>query len=144
MLSIPQMILDDMLSHARREAPDECCGLLAGVGLDVTALYQIANLPADDPAVADMDVPSDRRLRYVMDPKAQLAAFKKMRQDGQTLLAIYHSHPHSPAYPSATDVRLAVYPDVRYIILSLCEEPAIRAFRIAGQEVAEEAITPIV
>jgi proteasome lid subunit RPN8/RPN11 len=125
-----------MVAHAREEAPNECCGLLAGVE-QISALFRIANLPSDAPLVADLQVPPDRRFRYVMDPAQQLRAFKKMREDDLTLLAIYHSHPHSPAYPSATDVRLAVYPDVHALIVSLEHDPDVRAFRIVGQAITE-------
>src|SRR5581483_4154620 len=111
MIKIPQSVIDNMISHAQSEAPNECCGLLGGRGEIVEEIYRITNLPADDPKIADLKVPADRRFRYMMDPKEQLLAFKKMREGGTTLVGIYHSHPHSPAYPSATDVRLAFYSD---------------------------------
>ncbi len=135
-LRIPRSILDGMIAHAREEAPNECCGLLAGAQ-EIGTLFRISNLPSDAPLVADLQVPPDRRLRYIMDPAEQLRAFKQMREEGLTLRAIYHSHPHSPAYPSATDVRLAVYPDVHYIIVSLAHDPDVRAFRIVHQTVTE-------
>jgi proteasome lid subunit RPN8/RPN11 len=128
--------LDEIVAHAREEAPNECCGLLAGVA-QINALFRIANLPSDAPLVADLQVPPDRRLRYIMDPAQQLRAFKQMRAEGLALLAIYHSHPHSPAHPSATDVRLAVYPDVHYLIVSLEHHPDVRAFRIIAQTITE-------
>lgn len=138
MLQIPKNIIDEMITHARAEAPNECCGLLSGKENVVSEIYKIGNLPADDPAVADLKVPPDRRFRYVMDPKEQLRAFKTMRTSGTELLAIYHSHPHSPAYPSATDVRLAFYTDTYYLIISLeKEKPEIRTFRIIDQKIIE-------
>lgn len=130
-----------MISHARTEAPNECCGLLAGREGVISKIYKISNLSADDPAIADLKVPPDRRFRYVMDPREQLRAFKEMREGGTELLAIYHSHPHSPAYPSATDVRLAFYSETHYLIISLKSgSPEIRAFRIIDQEITEEVI----
>ncbi len=142
MISIHKKIMDEMIAHAQEEAPYECCGLLAGTE-EVSALFRIANLPSDAPLVADLRVPPDRRLRYIMDPVQQLRAFKQMRAEGIELLAIYHSHPHSPAYPSATDVRLAVYPDVHYLIVSLEKGPDVRAFRIVGRQITETGIRTI-
>lgn len=130
-----------MIAHARAEAPNECCGLLSGKAGVMSEIYKIANLPSDDPAVVDLKVPPDRRLRYIMDPREQLRAFKEMRESGTDLLAIYHSHPHTPASPSATDVRLAFYPDVHYLIISLEKaQPTVRAFRIVDQKITEEQI----
>ncbi|WP_202882128.1 Mov34/MPN/PAD-1 family protein [Candidatus Manganitrophus noduliformans] len=141
MLQIPKTLIDEMIAHAQAEAPNECCGLLSGKENVVSEIYQIGNLPADDPAIADLKVPPDRRFRYVMDPKEQLRAFKAMRKSGTELLGIYHSHPHSPAYPSATDVRLAFYTDTYYLIISLeKEKPEIRTFRIIDQKISEATI----
>ncbi|TAK10142.1 MAG: M67 family peptidase [Candidatus Manganitrophaceae bacterium] len=141
MFQISNSMIDQLIAHAQAEAPNECCGLLAGKEGVVSEMYQIANLPAEDPAIADLKVPPDRRFRYVMDPKEQLRAFKEMRKGGTELLAIYHSHPHSPAYPSATDVRLAFYADVHYLIISLeKEKPMVRAFRIIDQKITEANI----
>jgi proteasome lid subunit RPN8/RPN11 len=141
MLQIPKTIVDEMISHARAEAPNECCGLLSGKGGVVSEIYKTGNLPADDPAVTDLKVPPDRRFRYVMDPKEQLRAFKEMRKNGTELLGIYHSHPHSPAYPSSTDIRLAFYTDAHYVIISLEKEtPEIRAYRMIDQKITEAAI----
>ena len=132
-----------MISHAESEAPNECCGLLGGSKEGIEHIYRISNLPSDHPSIIDLKVPGDRRFRYVMDPKEQITAFKKMRQSNTELRAIYHSHPHSPAYPSVTDIRLAYYPDVYYLIISLekKEIPQIRAFRIVEGEITEEAIS---
>lgn len=141
MLQIPKAIIGEMIAHAQAEAPDECCGLLSGKENMVSEIYRIGNLPADDPAIADLKVPPDRRLRYVMDPKEQLRAFKAMRESGTELLAIYHSHPHSPAYPSATDVRLAFYTEAHYLIISLeKEKPEVRGFRMIDQKITEVTV----
>lgn len=141
MLQIPKTIIDQMIAHAQGEAPNECCGLLSGKEERVSEIYQIGNLPADAPAIADLKVPPDRRFRYVMDPQEQLRAFKEMRKHGTELLAIYHSHPHSPAYPSATDVRLAFYTDTYYLIISLeKKKPDVRTYRIIDQKIIEATI----
>lgn len=143
MIQIPKKIIDTMIKHAKVESPNECCGLLAGEGELVKEIYKIQNIPVTDPSVLDLKVPIDRRFRYVMDPKEQISAFKKMRKNGTEMLAIYHSHPESPAYPSATDIRLAFYPDTHYLIISLENEesPVVRAFLIADEKVTEDKIT---
>jgi proteasome lid subunit RPN8/RPN11 len=142
MVHVSKDVFDALIAHAKGEAPNECCGLLAGKEGRLTAIYPIRNLPSDDPMVIDLKVPADRRFRYVMDPKEQLVAFKKMRQEGSELRGIYHSHPHSPAYPSATDVRLAFYSEVYYLIVSLEDKdrPQVRAFQIVEQKIIEEKI----
>ncbi|MFQ5580512.1 MAG: M67 family metallopeptidase [Nitrospiria bacterium] len=144
MLKISKQILETLISHAKSDAPNECCGLLAGKEGKIEEVYQITNLPEDDPKVADMQVPPDRKFRYVMDPVEQLRAFKAMRKNGTALSGIYHSHPHSPAYPSATDVRLAFYPDVAYLIISLenKEKPEVRGFQIEDETITEIKIVP--
>ncbi len=138
---LPRPILDDMVAHAKREQPSECCGLLAGNNGVVAEGYRVENLSSGHPIIAELQVPPDRRLRYVMDPKRQLQIFKHIRAAGMQLVGIYHSHPHSEAYPSSTDVRLAVYPDACYLIISLMgSEPKVRAFRIHNKTVTEEPI----
>jgi len=136
-------IADTMIAHAQKEDPYECCGLLGGKNGIATEIYPVTNLPSDDPAVRDLKVPKDRTLRYIMAPKEQIIAFKNMRENRTELVAIYHSHTHSPAYPSATDVRLAFYPDVHYLIVSLEDKnkPHIRAFRIVKETIREEDIS---
>ncbi len=139
------MVSDAMMTHAKADAPDECCGLLAGKDGVASEIYKIMNLPSDDPSIIDLKVPENRALRYVMAPKEQIAAFKQMRETGTELMAIYHSHTHSEAYPSPTDVRLAFYPDVLYLIISLEDrtKPHIRGFRIVKEKINEEEIRVI-
>jgi len=147
-LKLFQKIIDALIVHAKEEAPNECCGLLGGQDGVIHQVYPIANLPSQDPMVFALQVPDDRRVRYVMDPKGQLLAQKQMRQTSMDLMGIYHSHPHSPAYPSATDVRLAFYPEVYYLIVSLGHGnngengklPQVMAFRIVEQKVTPEPI----
>ncbi|MBI4321328.1 MAG: M67 family metallopeptidase [Chloroflexi bacterium] len=119
-----------MIAHAREEKPHEACGLLAGVNGRVIKHYRGTN--------ADQN----RRVRYSMDPLEQLRAMKEIDDNDWQLLAIYHSHPHSPAYPSPTDVQLAFYPDSIYVIISLAdpERPVVKAFRIVDGIISEEGI----
>jgi proteasome lid subunit RPN8/RPN11 len=149
-LRIPKTILDAMVAHARELDPFECCGLLAGQDGTISRHYRITNTVAkDSQAIQVFDQADVKQLAhlsertraevaYFMDPKEMLAAFKDMRQHNLELLVIYHSHTHSPAYPSATDVGLAYYPDALYMIVSLetKEAPDIRAYWIKDRGVS--------
>ncbi len=160
MPKIISKIYDQIIAHAQLEAPNECCGLLAGITTSadrtptagavseregvVTHIYLIQNLPSDDPRIIDLNIPSDRRVRYMMDPGEQFCAIRNMREKELTLMGIYHSHPHSVAYPSATDLRLAFYSDLFYLIISLAQNPPdLRAFWIVDQKIAEEGVEMI-
>lgn len=150
-LKIPQQILDEMVSHARELDPSECCGLLAGTSGTVTRHYRITNSVAEDvraPQVFDeagvkrlghLSEATRAEVAYFMDPKEMLAAFKDMRERRLELTVIYHSHTHSPAYPSATDIGLAYYPEAAYMIVSLEDKskPDIRAYWITNRLVRQ-------
>ncbi|HUE75331.1 MAG TPA: M67 family metallopeptidase [Chloroflexota bacterium] len=118
--------IEDIVQHCREDYPNEACGLLAGSGNEVQRVFRMTNVE-HSPVV------------YVMDPKEQLKIFDEIDRDGQELIAIYHSHTHSQAYPSATDVRMAYYPESVYVIVSLAdmENPVSRAFRIVDGQVRE-------
>ena len=126
MISLPQTIYDAMLAHAQAEHPNECCGLLTGKQNQATKLYRMTNTHHSP-------------VSYFMEPKEQFAVFKEMRDQGTELLAIYHSHPHTVAYPSKTDVGLAYYSEALYIIISLenRQAPSVKGYRIV-----EDRITP--
>ena len=125
-LEIPPDILDQMIAQARAEAPVEACGILAGTDGKTEKFYAMTN--AD--AAAD---------HFMMEPVEQFAVVKKMRSDGVEMLAVYHSHPESPARPSAEDIRLALTPGVVYVILSLQDgdNPVVKGFTIEGGDVTE-------
>ena len=118
MLTIPRFIYDKIIHHAQTEAPFECCGLLGGRNEEISHLYRIRNLEDSD-RIQDLKIPSDRTVRYFMDERQLMDAMTNMRDNQLELLAIYHSHPRTEAYPSATDIRLAYYPDSSYLIISL-------------------------
>ena len=120
---------EEMIRHARREYPNEACGLLAGKDGRVEEVYQMTN--AEHSPVT-----------YRLDPEEQYRTFTEIEEEGWELLAIYHSHSHSPAYPSATDLELAFYPDSLYLIISLADRarPSIRAFRIVEGVIEEERV----
>lgn len=130
MLSIPRRLLDAIIAHALEEDPNECCGILAGSGNAVSKMFRVTNSEKSP-------------TRYLMDPEEQFAAFKEIRREGFSLLAIYHSHTHTPAYPSPTDIELAYYPEAHYLIVSLEKRsvPAMRMFRILEGKVTEERWT---
>lgn len=125
-VAVPRAIVDEMVAHARADYPNECCGLLAGRERAVTRLHRMTNVEASP-------------VMYLMDPKEQLDVFDRIDRDGDELLGIYHSHTHSPAYPSQTDIRLAYYPESLYVIVSLADQanPVTRAFHIVDGQVAE-------
>lgn len=149
-LKIPRQILDDMIAHARELDPHECCGLLAGTNGAVSRHYRITNTVAKDARAMEVFDGADVKqlgnlsdstkaeVAYFMDPQEMLTAFKDMRQRNLELTVIYHSHTHSPAYPSATDVGLAYYPDAAHLIISLEHKtaPDLRAYWIKDRQVA--------
>ena len=125
MLKLLEQQLNEIISHAREAAPNECCGLIGGTNNGQTqTIYRTKNIAAD------------RSVSYEAAPDDLFAAQRAMRDRGEELLAIYHSHPRSSdPQPSATDVRLAYYPAAVYLIVGLGNsEPCLRAFRISESE----------
>ncbi len=120
---------DEMVAHARAEDPLECCGLLAGRDGKIVKLYPTTNTAASGE-------------RYLMDPKELFSIFKELDDNGWEVLAIYHSHTHTEAYPSPTDVQLAYWSEPLYLIVSLKDKanPQIRAFHIREGKIKEEPL----
>ena len=119
-----------LVAHAKAGYPNEACGILAGAaGGEAGRFYPMRN--TDEASIS-----------YFMDPKEQLMVFKAMRESGVEMRGIFHSHVASEAYPSQKDVRLAFYPEVSYLILSLSdmEKPVLRSFKINEEKVIEEEI----
>lgn len=117
--------VEAMIAHARETAPEECCGLIGGVSeTRAVTLYRLRN------------VTPNPELGYEAAPEELFAAQRKMRERGEGLLAIYHSHPRaSDPSPSETDVRLAYYPSAKYLIIGLAGGAAvIKAFSISERE----------
>jgi proteasome lid subunit RPN8/RPN11 len=129
MIEIDGVVFKEIVEHGLREFPNECCGVIAGKDGAPTKVFPMKNADASP-------------VTYRLDGKEQLQVFDAMDEEGWELWAIYHSHTHSEAYPSETDVRLAFYPDARYILLSLAdrEHPVLRSFAIRDGEVAEEEL----
>lgn len=128
-LKIPAVISIRMVELAREGMPLEVCGILAGCADTVASHYEMTN--SDQSAV-----------HYTMVPEEQFKVLKSIRAAGQEMLAIYHSHPATPARPSAEDIRLALTPGVIYVIMSLAapDSPAIKGFTIDDERVSEVAI----
>ncbi|HLR07443.1 MAG TPA: M67 family metallopeptidase [Pyrinomonadaceae bacterium] len=124
MLTLLKSHYRQMAEHARQAAPHECCGLIGGNDARTRTVYPLRNV-ATDPFVT-----------YEAAPEDLFAAQRAMRDRGEQLLAIYHSHPRSDdPQPSETDVRLAYYPSAVYFIIGLGNgEPCLRAFRISERE----------
>lgn len=124
-MRIPRRIYDEMVEHAREDAPNECCGLIGGRNGEAVTLYRAANAEASP-------------LRYNLDPQDQFRIMSEMDDKGEELAAIYHSHTASAAYPSQTDINLATYPDAIYLIVSLADgEETLRGFHIRDGKVSE-------
>jgi proteasome lid subunit RPN8/RPN11 len=125
-MRISAELRDQLVSHARAEAPNECCGMIAAVNGGFTAYHAAANEFASP-------------LRFQIDSSDQIRITNEIEAAGEEIGAIYHSHPNSEAYPSQTDVNLARWwPGVLWVICSLADaEPALRGFRIDGSEVEE-------
>jgi [CysO sulfur-carrier protein]-S-L-cysteine hydrolase len=124
-MRIPTEIYEQLLAHAREDAPNECCGLVGGGDGVAKTVYRAHNAEASP-------------LRYNLDPQDQFRIMTEMEERGEELSAIYHSHTASPAYPSQTDINLAAYPGALYLIVSLADgEKDLRGFRIEDGEVTE-------
>ena len=124
MITLDQIHFDEVVAHAREESPRECCGLIGGSADGAArSIYRARNV-APQPLVT-----------YEAAPEDLFLAQRAMRERGEQLIAIYHSHPRSTnPQPSQTDVRLAYYPAAVYFIVGMgSEEPCMRAFRIREQ-----------
>jgi [CysO sulfur-carrier protein]-S-L-cysteine hydrolase len=125
-MRIRRELIDEIVAHAREDAPNECCGLVAGRDGAATAVHRVANEFASP-------------FRYQLEGQQQYNLMKEIEQRGDELAGIYHSHTRSEAYPSQTDINQAKWwPDPLYLICSIAgEEPLVRAFEIRDGAVAE-------
>ena len=131
MIVIPKKVYDAMIDNAKKGYPNEACGILASKPKGtVSDFFPMTNM-------------DNASISYFMDPKEQLTVFKKMRALGLEMSGIFHSHVASEAAPSKKDIRLAFYPEVSYLIVSLSDmkKPILRSFKIKDEKVAEEEIT---
>jgi len=119
-------MVEEMIAHARDEAPNECCGMIGGADGSATTVYRSINAEASP-------------LRYSLDASDQFRIMQEIEKRGEELVGIYHSHTGSAAYPSQTDVNLAAYPDAVYVIVSLedPQNPEVRGFWIRDGKIDE-------
>ena len=132
MVRIPNTIFQEMVDHAKREWPLECCGILGGNDKTVQKSFEFQNTEKSP-------------VLYSMSPREQMKVFEEMEKESMKMVAIYHSHPHTIPFPSETDVKLTFYPDVSSIIISLKEEenPVVKAFQIGKEAIYVEEIEVI-
>jgi proteasome lid subunit RPN8/RPN11 len=124
-MRMPRALFDEMVAHARADAPNECCGMVASVDGAAIKIYPAQNAAASP-------------LRYEIDGAEQYRIQMAIDDAGHDLGAIYHSHTRSAPYPSQTDINLAFYPEALYLIVGLAGDDAeVRAFEIRDGQVAE-------
>ncbi len=126
-MRISKQLLNEIVTHSQEEAPNECCGMVAGRDGVATSVERARNAFASP-------------LRYEIHPSDQFRITMDIEGRGEEIAAIYHSHTASEAYPSQTDINLAVnWPDPLYLICSLADpdEPVVRAFEIRDGQVDE-------
>jgi proteasome lid subunit RPN8/RPN11 len=122
---IARELVDEIVAHAREEAPNECCGMVAAENGRAVRVYRATNAAASP-------------LRYEIEPHDQYRIEMAIEDAGMELGAIYHSHTRSDPYPSQTDVNLAFHPHALYLIVGLAgDEPELRAYRIVDGRVDE-------
>ena len=127
-MNIKQSIIEQLIQHARADAPVEACGYLAETDGVVNAIFRLKNADASPE-------------HFSFDPAEQFAAVRQMRVVGTRLRAVYHSHPATPARPSPEDIRLANDPALSYVIVSLAgAQPDVKSFRIRDSQVAAEPL----
>jgi [CysO sulfur-carrier protein]-S-L-cysteine hydrolase len=127
-MRIARALLDEVIAHARAEAPNECVGVIAARDGEAVAVHRATNAAASP-------------LRYEIDAKELFTLHDAIDAAGLDLGAIYHSHTRSAPEPSQTDINLAFYPEAVYIIVGLAgEEADVRAWRIVDGQVSETAL----
>jgi proteasome lid subunit RPN8/RPN11 len=118
-LTLPREAVNRLLAAAQASPGAEVCGFVVRAG-DGCAVCEVTNVAADPVR------------RFEMDPAGMVEAFRRARDDGEEILAIYHSHPSGPPAPSPLDQELAYYPDLPYLVISLGTRGVLelRAFRL--------------
>ena len=131
MLTIDSAIIEAIVAHARRDHPDEACGVVAGpAGRDLPTRHI-----AMDNAARSMTF-------YEFDSMEYLRVWREMEDNDEEPVVIYHSHTSTEAYPSRTDASIAGWPDAHYLLVSTRdpESTEIRSFRIVDAVVTEEEV----
>jgi [CysO sulfur-carrier protein]-S-L-cysteine hydrolase len=126
---ISSQLLEEIVAHARADAPNECCGMIAAQDGRAVAVHRARNAAASP------------KLSYHMDGREQYQIEMAIEDAGLELGAIYHSHPRSAPEPSQTDINLALHPHALYVIVGLAGEgPDVRAFTIVDGAVGVAAL----
>jgi [CysO sulfur-carrier protein]-S-L-cysteine hydrolase len=130
MTELDTVLFKEIVEQGLREFPNECCGVIASAAGVPVKVFPMTNVDASP-------------VTYRLDGLEQLHVFDELDERGWDLWAIYHSHTHSEAQPSETDVRLAFYPEARYLLLGLADrdKPVMRAFSIVDGVVTEQELT---
>ena len=127
-MRISRALLEEIVAHARADAPNECCGMIAARDGTAVTVHRARNVAASP-------------LRYEMDGMEQYRIQTAIEDAGFELGAIYHSHTRSAPDPSQTDINLAFYPEALYVIVGVAgDEPDIRAWRIVDGAVSAAAL----
>jgi [CysO sulfur-carrier protein]-S-L-cysteine hydrolase len=133
-VKISQALYDELVTHAREDFPDECCGLVSTRDDEAVEVFRIENT-------------AHTYLRYEMDSQEQLRAVMAIEDAGLDVGIIYHSHTRSEPYPSQTDINLASgWPDSLYIIIGVrreSPEAKVRAYTIRDGQVQEAPLTVV-
>ena len=148
LLIFPEPLRRELIAHAREGEPDEVCGILAGHDAEVTRVFRVRNI-ADEVKPEDgvfrdrnTQTPSAGRrpVHYYMDPLDQLRVYREIDDLELDVVGYYHSHTHTEAKPSPTDIRLAHDPSALWVLVGLedKEQPQVRAWRIVKQDEASE------
>lgn len=125
-MKIKKEIIDNIINHAKKEAPIEACGYLAGNDEMITKHYELTNIDKSEE-------------HFSFSPEEQFKVVTDAREVGLKVRAVYHSHPATPARPSAEDIKLAYDPNISYIIVSLANgSEDVRSFRIVNSKVEVE------
>ena len=131
-MKIQLHVLAGIIGHARDAAPLECCGLLAGKDELIDEYICTENIRASEVA-------------YQVNPAEHFAAIKSLRARGRVVVGAYHSHPRTPAVPSATDLAEAHDADLLYVIVSLRDDrPDVRAYRLQDRTFVEVPVVAAV
>lgn len=121
-------VYEKIIEHSQNDMPLEACGYLGGQDTTVVEAYCLTNIDKSGE-------------HFSFDPKEQFDAVRAMRTKNQRAVAVYHSHPLTPARPSQEDIRLALDPEMIYVIVSLAAvKPEVKAFKIVKNEVFEEPL----
>lgn len=128
MIRIHAQILEAMLVHAENCHPEESCGLLASDAAgEIRMAYPLTN---------ELHSPTN----YTIAPREQFRAIRHAESRGWEISGVFHSHPHTQAYPSPTDVRLAVDPNWLYVVIGMQDHPVVRGFRITEGTIRDEPL----